>query len=452
MVCHGIGIGGGDCFIIELAFSPVVMGDVMKGFLPSPQIFTDPECLYVAIGIIGATVMPHNLFLHSFIVQSRCHTWRSERPYAVENNHQQQQHQQQQQQSVDDNETLFLADDMDDDIEKTEEHEAIYMMSSFNNNDTATTPLTHSSSSTSINNNYNNNQERNMTELRQQLATHVDTNLHYSFVDLVVALSFAFFINTAILVVASANFYSHDETILSDLFDAHSLLRDYIGPMAAFVFAIALLCAGQSSTLTATLAGQVVMSGFLGGITTRPWLRRLVTRGIAIVPAMMAAIWAGRSGLSQMLVASQVALSIQLPFAVVPLVYFTASPHIMKLDLLQSSSSNKKNVSASSSSSSPSWFSSFLASIGFSRQRQQQQHDEDDVPFLQHSDMDDDDDDDDGTCMTQLDSSTTRQEQHDEWPVPLTYANSPLINVIACLVAALLIGLNIYLVISTIVS
>ncbi|ORY99712.1 natural resistance-associated macrophage protein-domain-containing protein, partial [Absidia repens] len=176
----------GICFIIELALSPVVMGDVMKGFLPSAQIFTDPECLYVAIGIIGATVMPHNLFLHSFIVQSRCHTWRSERPYVVESNNNNSNNQQQ---SIDeedgDDGTLFLADDMDDGIEKTEEHEAIYMMSSFNNNnnnnskaqedDTATTPLTHSnssssssSSSTSISDNY----ERNMTELRQQLATH----------------------------------------------------------------------------------------------------------------------------------------------------------------------------------------------------------------------------------------------------------------------------------------
>ncbi|KAI7886533.1 natural resistance-associated macrophage protein [Lichtheimia hyalospora FSU 10163] len=249
----------GICLSIILAESDANAIDVLKGYVPTREIFTDPSCLYVAIGIIGATVMPHNLYLHGFIVQSRCRTWRSKRP----------------------------------EVEQV---------------------------------------ESGQWYLRKSLRD----NLVYGFIDLVIALIFAFYVNCAILAVASANFYygpDGQNQVVDDLFGAHHLLSVYLGPAAGVIFALALLCAGQSSTITATLAGQVVMAGFLG-MTTRPWVRRIVTRLVAIAPALVAACIAGRSGLNQLLVASQVALSIQLPFAVVPLVYFTSRKHIMKLDLV----------------------------------------------------------------------------------------------------------------------
>ncbi|OAD77695.1 hypothetical protein PHYBLDRAFT_2686, partial [Phycomyces blakesleeanus NRRL 1555(-)] len=233
----------GVCFVVELAYSDIVAKDVFRGFLPSKEIFTDPSCLYSAIGIIGATVMPHNLYLHSFITQDRV------------------------------------------DIEY----------------------------------------------LSRYININMRKNLHYGLVDLIFALCFAFFVNCAILMVASANFYYAPEAqrhTVEDLFSAHELLYRYIGPPAAVIFALALLCAGQSSTLTATLAGQVIMSGFLG-MSSRPWVRRIITRLVAIVPAMVAASLAGRNGLSTMLVASQVALSVQLPFAVIPLIIFTSMKRCM---------------------------------------------------------------------------------------------------------------------------
>ncbi|KAI9005432.1 natural resistance-associated macrophage protein-domain-containing protein [Phycomyces nitens] len=258
----------GICFAIELAYSDIVAVDVFKGFLPSKEIFTDSGCLYSAIGIIGATVMPHNLYLHSFITQGRCQEWRSRRPRVIR---------QEEGWTVKPNIRSVCVD-----------------------GDTST------------------------------------NNLHYGLVDLVFALCFAFFVNSAILIVASANFFYGPNTqrqSVQDLFSAHDLLNTYLGPPAAIVFALALLCAGQSSTLTATLAGQVIMSGFLG-MSSRPWVRRILTRLVAIVPAMVAACVTGREGLSTMLVGSQVALSIQLPFAVIPLVIFTSMERCMKLDLV----------------------------------------------------------------------------------------------------------------------
>ncbi|KAI8047029.1 natural resistance-associated macrophage protein-domain-containing protein, partial [Gilbertella persicaria] len=209
------------------SYSDIVAVDVFKGYLPTKKSSLI-QIFLCCIGIIGATVMPHN---------SRCREWRSSRLTGL-----------------------------------------------------------------------------NLEAMRSFLDSSLKCNLHYGFIDLVVALTFAFFVNSAILVVASANFYYGPNNQQQQVED--------LSP-AAIVFALALLCAGQSSTLTATLAGQVIMSGFLG-MTTRPWIRRIVTRLIAIIPAMIAACVAGRSGLT---------LSIQLPFAVVPLVYFTAKKKAMKLDL-----------------------------------------------------------------------------------------------------------------------
>ncbi|CAO3651056.1 unnamed protein product [Cunninghamella blakesleeana] len=368
----------GICFIIELTYSEINAIDLLKGYLPSKEIFTDTEALYISIGIIGATVMPHNLFLHSYIVQARCFAWRQIRPQHIKNHDK---NDTTTQNSNNDNDNSSADNDNSNDDsnntetviisyspllpsilshsikteksyinEKEEDKIQEQYQPSWNNNEKkilneCITGHSGPIQSTSENNIGNSNsviaekvnihQQRGVDEqlLRQYLKKNLRINLHYGFMDLFIALLFAFFVNSAILIVASANFYYDNEQVVTDLFDAHALLQQYLGPPAAVVFALALLFSGQSSTLTATLAGQVVMSGFLG-MTSKPWLRRIVTRSIAIVPAMIAACIAGRSGLSQMLVASQVVLSIQLPFAVVPLVYFTSLPKIMNLDLV----------------------------------------------------------------------------------------------------------------------
>ena len=220
----------GICFLFEILRANPDMGGVMRGFVPSAQILGNREMLYVAIGILGATVMPHNLYLHSSIVQTR----------------------------------------------KYEES----------------------------------------TEGRREA-------VRYAFVDSTIALSFALFINAAILIVAAASFHVNGHTDVAEIQDAYKLLTPLLGAGAGTVFALALLASGLNSTLTGTLAGQIVMEGFLH-IRLRPWLRRLITRVIAIVPAAITAILYGESGTAKLLVLSQVILSLQLSFAVFPLVRFTS--------------------------------------------------------------------------------------------------------------------------------
>jgi manganese transport protein len=148
--------------------------------------------------------------------------------------------------------------------------------------------------------------------------------VRYAFIDSTIALSFALFINAAILIVAAATFHRTGNTQVAEIQDAYQLLTPLLGVgLASTVFALALLASGQNSTLTGTLAGQIVMEGFLN-IRLRPWLRRLITRAIAIVPAAITAILWGASGTAQLLVLSQVILSMQLSFAVFPLVMFTS--------------------------------------------------------------------------------------------------------------------------------
>jgi manganese transport protein len=221
----------GGCFLFELFISKPDMGAVARGFIPTTQIFTNPEMLYIAIGILGATVMPHNLYLHSSIVQTRKY-------------------------------------------EETAEgkREAV----------------------------------------------------RFAFLDSTIALSFALFINAAILIVAAATFHTSGNTEVAEIQDAYKLLTPLLGVAgASAVFALALLASGQNSTLTGTLAGQIVMEGFLN-LRIRPWLRRLITRAIAIVPAAIVAILYGESGTAKLLIFSQVILSLQLSFAVFPLVRFTS--------------------------------------------------------------------------------------------------------------------------------
>jgi manganese transport protein len=221
----------GLCFLFELIVSRPELAGVFRGFVPNLVVLRDPEMLYIAIGILGATVMPHNLYLHSSIVQTRKY-----------------------------------------DLSQEGKREAV----------------------------------------------------RFAFVDSTIALSFALFINAAILIVAAATFHRSGNTQVAEIQDAYQLLTPLLGVGAAsIVFALALLASGQNSTLTGTLAGQIVMEGFLN-IRIRPWLRRLITRAIAIVPAAIVAILYGESGTARLLVLSQVLLSLQLSFAVFPLVMFTS--------------------------------------------------------------------------------------------------------------------------------
>ena len=220
------------CFAVQIALAHPDWGAVLRGFVPSRDLLANHEMLYLALGILGATVMPHNLYLHSALVQTRRYG----------------------------------------DTEG-EKREAI------------------------------------------SLAT----------IDSSIALCLAFVINASILILAAATFHRSGHTDIAELDQAHSFLLPLLGStLAPTLFAIALLCCGLNSTITATLSGQIVMEGFLN-FRIAPWLRRLVTRMIAIVPAVVVTIWAGEKATGQLLILSQVVLSLQLPFAMVPLVMFTAS-------------------------------------------------------------------------------------------------------------------------------
>ena len=221
----------GVCFGLEILFSRPEIGGILKGFLvPSPQIVMDSHMLYIAIGILGATVMPHNLYLHSAIVQTR--------------------------------------------------------------------------------------QYERTPEGRREA-------LKFCKIDSAIALTFALLVNASILIVAAATFYRNGLTGVAEIQDAYKLLTPLLGVTgASTLFALALLASGQNSTLTGTLAGQIIMEGFLN-IRLKPWLRRLITRLIAIIPAVIVTASYGESGTAKLLILSQVILSMQLSFAVFPLVMFT---------------------------------------------------------------------------------------------------------------------------------
>ena len=226
----------GGCFLLEIIFSQPNFREVLAGFAPKLEIVQNPQMLFVAIGILGATVMPHNLYLHSSIVQTRKYEQTSQG-----------------------------------------KREAI----------------------------------------------------KFATIDSTVALMFALFINAAILIVSAATFHTRGQTEVAEIQDAYHLLSPMLGVgMASAVFAIALLASGQNSTLTGTLAGQIVMEGFLN-LRLRPWLRRLITRGLAIIPAVIVTLIYGESGTAKLLVISQVVLSLQLSFAVIPLILFTSNRRLM---------------------------------------------------------------------------------------------------------------------------
>jgi len=226
----------GSCFAYELIVSHPSISGILGGLIPAPEIVTNPAMLYIAIGILGATVMPHNLYLHSSIVQTRA----------------------------------FSRD-----------------------------------------------------VAGKKLA------ITFGTIDSTGALLCAFFINAAILILSAAAFHGSGNQNVADINDAYSLLSPVLSaPLASALFAVALLASGQNSTLTGTLAGQIVMEGFLD-IRLRPWLRRLITRLVAIVPAAIVAGMYGEHGVGKLLILSQVVLSLQLGFAVIPLVMFTSDARKM---------------------------------------------------------------------------------------------------------------------------
>jgi manganese transport protein len=226
----------GACFVVELMVARPELSAVFHGFIPQSEVVRNPEALYLAIGILGATVMPHNLYLHSSIIQTR--NWQ-------------------------------------DTPEKKREA------------------------------------------------------IKFGTIDSTIALSIALFINAAILILSAATFHFSGYKDVAEIQDAYKLLSPMLGfAPASILFAVALLASGQNSTFTGTLAGQIVMEGFLQ-IRLRPWLRRLLTRLVAIVPALATIIIMGENSTTQLLILSQVVLSLQLPFAVIPLIIFTSDRRLM---------------------------------------------------------------------------------------------------------------------------
>ncbi|MBC1357645.1 Nramp family divalent metal transporter [Listeria booriae] len=224
------------CFGAELIMSHPDVREIMEGFVPQKEVITNPAMLYIALGILGATVMPHNLYLHSSIVQTR--------------------------------------------------------------------------------------QYERTTKGKKEA-------IKFSFIDSTFSLTIALLINASILILAAAAFYKTGQTNVAGIEDAYALLNPTLGSsIASTLFAVALLASGQNSTLTGTLAGQIVMEGFLN-IRLKPWVRRLLTRFLAIVPAAIVTALYGESGTNELLILSQVILSMQLSFAVIPLVLFTGDKHKM---------------------------------------------------------------------------------------------------------------------------
>jgi manganese transport protein len=224
------------CFAIQIAFAAPPLQAVLGGFIPRAEVVTNPHALYLAIGIIGATVMPHNLYLHSSIVQTRAYP---------------------------------------------------------------------------------------RTDPGRRSA------LRWAVTDSTIALMLALFINASILILAAAVFHAHGRTDVQEIEQAYELLAPMLGVgLASTLFAVALLASGINSTVTATLAGQIVMEGFLR-LRIAPWARRLITRGIAIVPVVIVTAIYGEQGTARLLVLSQVLLSMQLPFAVIPLVRFVSDKATM---------------------------------------------------------------------------------------------------------------------------
>lgn len=218
----------GFSFFAEMIFAQPQLNEVVKGFIPG---LPDSDALYIAIGIIGATVMPHNLYLHSSLVQTR---------------------------------------------------------------------------------------------KISKLKTDIKRAIKFNFIDSAIALNLAFFVNAAILILAATAFYKNGLFEVAEIQDAHNLLAPMLGTKwAPILFAVALIAAGQSSTITGTLAGQIIMEGYLN-LRIQPWVRRIITRSLAVVPSLLAIYYMGESATGKLLILSQVILSMQLGFAIIPLIHFVS--------------------------------------------------------------------------------------------------------------------------------
>jgi manganese transport protein len=230
------------CFVAVISMTSPLWSDVFMGFLPHTELVNNSTQLLVGLSILGATVMPHNLYLHSHLVMTRAF------PRTVEGK---------------------------------------------------------------------------------------NTAIQYATLDSTLSLAFAFVVNCMILILAASVFHNTEHSNVADLDDAYRLLTPALGKSASIVFALALLASGQNSTITGTLAGQIVFEGFLE-IQVAPWLRRLLTRGLAIIPATIVASVMGAEAVNQMLIFSQLILSLQLGFAVIPLIYFTSNEELMTKDHVNS--------------------------------------------------------------------------------------------------------------------
>ena len=224
------------CFGIDLFLAQPEWGAIIRGFLPTYELWRNPDMLYLAVGVIGATVMPHNLYLHSAVVQTRKY-------------------------------------------------------------------------------------DNNLSSIQEAIK--------FTTIDTIIALSLAFCINAAILIVSAAVFNTRGMHTIAELQDAYQMLTPLLGTsIASLVFALALLISGQNSTITGTLAGQIVMEGFIN-LQIRPWARRIISRSMAILPAVLSIILLGTGSLARLLLLSQVILSFQLPFAIFPLIQFTSNNTLM---------------------------------------------------------------------------------------------------------------------------
>jgi manganese transport protein len=255
-------ITAGCLFTVTVKSQPVLR-DVLLGYLPSSDILTNQRAVFISVGIIGATVMPHNLYLHSSIVKHR----------AAFGAH-----------SLGEIAEIDIADN----VTSTSDYQ----------------PLR-----------------------RKKI---LPDTIKFTNIDSIVALAFALLINSSILIISSANFHNTGQTNITEIEDAYHLIGKVLGQGFAILFATGLLIAGQASTVTGTMAGQIVMEGFLGDkLKVKAWIRRLVTRLLAVIPALICILAYGEGSLNNLLIMSQVILSLQLPFAVWPLIYFTSSKRIM---------------------------------------------------------------------------------------------------------------------------
>ncbi|KAI9203851.1 natural resistance-associated macrophage protein-domain-containing protein [Polychytrium aggregatum] len=317
----------GVCYGMLLNRSSASALDVLKGYLPlDSSIFTDPATLYVGMGILGATIMPHNLFIHSRLVQYRSPRQEADPVDGALSVDPQQSVDLQQ--SVDVQQPARMQECSTENMSGTQEETRV-TVSGRNQEDMAPEVPIKSVDG----------RIRSSDPLEAKLAdgyinppgfaNKVQKALSFAFIDSFIALTFALYVNSAILIVSAALFYNTNQQI-SDIPSAYELLKSLIAPWAATVFALALLCSGQSSSITGTLAGQIVMEGFLK-LQWPLWVRRLATRTVTIIPAVIVVIVKGDAGLNGLLVLSQVVLSGCLPFALWPLLWFSSSKKVMSV-------------------------------------------------------------------------------------------------------------------------